>query len=101
MVAFTIAITALIKHIKIKINVSKFIIKPAIATFIMGGCSYLVYSFLTKMVAGRLATIIAIIVAAILYAFTIAALRIFSKEEILSLPMGEKIYKFLVKIKLY
>lgn len=71
------------------------------ATFIMGGCSYFVYNLLTKMVAGRLATIIAIIVAVILYVFTIAALRIFSKEEILNLPKGEKIYKFLVKIKLY
>lgn len=100
-VAFTIAITALIKHIRIKINISKFVIKPAMATFIMGGCSYFVYNLLTKMVAGRLATIIAIIVAVIIYVFTIAALRIFSKEEILNLPKGEKIYKFLVKIKLY
>ena len=100
-VAFSIAITALVKHLKIKINLSRFVIKPAIATFIMGVCSYFVYSILTGIIAEKMATIIAIVFAVIIYILAIAVLKIFSKKEILSLPMGSKICKILEKSKIY
>lgn len=100
-VAFTIAITSLIKHLKIKFNISKFVIKPAIATFIMGVCSYYIFTLLSGIIAQKLATIISILIAVIIYMLAIAALKIFSKEEILSLPMGNKIYKILEKSKIY
>ena len=48
-----------------------------------------------------MATLIAIIVAMIIYALAIVALRVFSKEEILQLPSGNKIYKLLEKMKIY
>ena len=44
---------------------------------------------------------IAIIVAIIMYAISVVLLKIFSKSDILMLPKGEKIYKFLVKLKIY
>ncbi len=101
MVAFTIAITSVIKHLKLKLSISKFVVKPAIATLIMSVCSYYLYTLLSGIIAGRLATIISIVFAVIIYLLAILALRIFSKQDIMSLPKGEKIYNFLEKTKIY
>ncbi len=49
----------------------------------------------------KLATIIAMVVAIMIYALAIIVLKIFSKEEILQLPGGEKLHKVLVKLKIY
>ena len=48
-----------------------------------------------------MATIIAIIVAVVIYALTVVILKIFTKEEIKMLPAGDKIVKILEKIKIY
>ncbi len=100
-VAFTIAINVLRKNIKLDLTFSKFVVKPIIATIIMAICSYFVYITLTGIIAGRLATIIAILFAIVIYALSIVALRIFTKEEIYMIPYGQKIYKVLQKIGAY
>ena len=100
-IAFTIASTALRKNIKLNLSISKILIKPVIAVAIMGICSYFTYSILTGIIAKKMATLIAIIVAMIIYALAIVALRVFSKVEILQLPSGNKIYKILEKMKIY
>jgi stage V sporulation protein B len=101
LVAFTIAITSLKRTIKPKLVFSKFVIKPIIATFIMGVCSYYIYILLSGIIVEKLATIVAIIAAVIIYILAIFALKVFSKEEILTLPMGNKICKVLEKLKIY
>ena len=101
LVAFTIAITSLKRTIKTKLGFSKFVIKPIIATFIMGVCSYYIYILLSGIIVEKLATIVAIIAAVIIYILAIFALKVFSKEEILTLPMGNKICKVLEKLKIY
>ena len=101
LVAFCIAITALRKNIKLNLTFTKFVIKPTIATAIMGVCSYFIYLTLKGIIIERLATIIAIIAAVIIYILAIFALKVFSKEEILTLPMGNKICKVLEKLKIY
>ncbi|HJJ15646.1 MAG TPA: polysaccharide biosynthesis C-terminal domain-containing protein [Clostridiaceae bacterium] len=101
LVAFTIAITSLKRTIKPKLGFSKFVIKPIIATFIMGVCSYYIYILLSGIIVEKLATIVAIIAAVIIYILAIFALKVFSKEEILTLPMGNKICKVLEKLKIY
>ena len=100
-IAFTIASTALRKNIKLNLPISKILIKPLIAVAIMGICSYFTYSVLIGIIAKKLATLIAIIVAVIIYVLAILALRVFSKEEILQLPSGNKIYGILEKMKIY
>lgn len=100
-IAFTIASTALRKNIKLNLPISKILIKPLIAVTIMGICSYFTYSVLIGIIAKKLATLIAIIVAVIIYVLAIVALRVFSKEEILQLPSGNKIYGILEKMKIY
>lgn len=101
LVAFTIAITSLRKHIKINLTFSKLILKPILATFIMGICSYFIYLLLTGIIAQRLATILAIAFAVIIYVVAIVALKVFSKEELLLMPAGDKISKLLERLKIY
>ena len=67
----------------------------------MGICSYFTYTHLLGILSGKLATIIAIAVAVIIYGLAIIVLKIFDKEEILKIPMGNKICKVLEKLKIY
>lgn len=96
-----IAIGALRKNIRLNLTFSKFVIKPILATTMMGICSYFIYLTLSGIIIQKLATIIAMVVAIVIYALAIIVLKIFSKEEILQLPGGEKLHKVLVKLKIY
>ena len=101
LVAFTIAITSLKRTIKLDLTLSKFVIKPVIAVTIMGICSYFSYLVFSGIIAEKLATIIAIVTAIVIYALAIVALKVFSKEEIQMMPAGGKICKVLEKLKIY
>ena len=100
-VAFMISIMALRKTIKIKLSMKKFVIKPILATMIMGICSYFIYSLLLGIIVEKLATIIAILSAIIIYVLAVVSLRVFSKQEIKMLPSGNKICMILEKLKIY
>ena len=100
-VAFSIAITALRKNIKLNLTFSKFVVKPILATVIMGICSYFAYLSLRGIIIERLATIIAIVIAIIIYVLAVVVLKIFTKDEFEMMPAGGKIVKILEKIKIY
>lgn len=100
-IADTIAFIVLKRSIKIKTGLIKFIIKPLIASAIMAIISYGLYINIITIVGNKLATMIALIVAVIIYALSVATLKILTKEEILMLPLGNKIYNILVKLKIY
>ena len=99
--AFCIVFTVLRKTVKLKMSFGKMIIKPLMASGMMALVSYGAYIVLRGIIAAKLATIIALIVAVIVYVLSILILRIFSKEDILMLPFGQKIYAILVKIGIY
>lgn len=101
MVAFTIAFNVLRKNIKLDLSFSKFIIKPIIATFIMSICSYAMFIILNSIMVEKLATILAMLFAVIIYIISILILHIFTKEEIYMIPGGVKIYPILKKLKIY
>ena len=101
LVAFTIAITSLRRNIKLDLTFSKFVIKPIIAVGIMGICSYFIYTSLLGIISAKLATIVAIIFAVIIYALAVIALKIFSKDELNMIPYGNKVCKILEKLKIY
>lgn len=101
LVAFLIAFTSLKRNIKFKLPFSKFVVKPIIASAIMGICSYFTYFILKGIIIERMATIIAIFVAVTIYILAVVVLKIFNKEEFLALPAGDKIIKILEKLKIY
>ncbi len=96
-----ISIMALKRTIKLKLGFRRFVIKPILATIIMAICSYFIYSLLLGIIAEKLATIIAIVSAIIIYALAVVALRVFTKQEIKMLPAGNKICMILEKLKIY
>ena len=101
MVAFIISIISLRRTIKLDLTFSKFVVKPVIATGIMAVCSYYIYSVISGIISANLATIIAIVLAIIIYGLAVIVLKVFSKEEIQMLPAGNKICKILEKLKIY
>lgn len=101
MVAFVIDIYIMRKYITLKINKKNYIIKPIIATFMMAIGSLFVYHILLGMISEKLCTIISIIIAVVLYVLLIFLLKIFSKDNILMIPYGQKIYKILETIGIY
>lgn len=100
-VAFFIGFNVLKANMKLDLSFSKFIVKPILATGMMGICSYAVYFILGGINGGKMATIIAIIVAVLIYSLAVIVLKIFTKEEILMIPYGQKLYKILQKFGIY
>lgn len=86
------------KMINIKYSIIKLIIKPLIASGIMGAVSYLIYTGLLNIIVPKLATIIALFSAVIVYALCVVYLNILSEEDYLAMPKGNKIYKIVSKL---
>lgn len=100
-IAASIEFYILRKNINFKLNLSKFIVKPALATTLMSMISYLAYHILLSNVSEKIAIIFAILIAIFTYIIALLVLKIFSKEEIFMIPYGKKIYYFLKKLRLY
>ena len=100
-VAFCIVFAVLRRTVNLKLKFSKMVIKPIIASAMMAVVSYGRYILLNGIIAQNMATIIALIVAVIVYVLSILVLRIFNEEDILMLPYGQKIYAVLVKVWIY
>ena len=101
MIAVNIEYNVLKNKIQLKLNFKKFILKPVLATVIMGIISFITYHYLVFIISPKLTTIISLIVATIVYLIVLILLRIFSKEEIFMIPYGKKIYYFLERLRLY
>lgn len=100
-VAFLIVFNVLKKYVKLDLPFKKFVLKPAIATAIMGICSYTLFLVLNGINLGNKATIISILFAVLVYIAAVVVLKIYNKEDIYMLPKGDKIYKVLEKSKIY
>ena len=100
-VAFFIGFHVLKNSINLNLGFFKFIFKPITATIMMGICSYASYLLLESINIGKMATIISILIAGLIYAISIFILKIFTKEEIFMIPYGQKVYKILEKIEIY
>lgn len=101
MVAFIIVFNVLKRNVKLDLPFRKFILKPALATGIMGVCSYTLFIILNGIIPGNKTTIISILFAVIIYLLSVVVLKIYNKEDVYMLPKGEKIYKILEKLKIY
>lgn len=91
-VSMTISLIVLKKNIKIKLKIQKFIIKPVIATCIMGILSYYVFKLLKGIIIQNLAIILAIIFAVVIYVIIILSIKVLDEDEIYMLPF-DKILK--------
>ena len=81
-VAFIINAVYLKKFLNIKINKKKFIIKPIVATIIMTVNAMFLFEILKVRIREKLATIISILFAILVYLICICIMKIFNKKEI-------------------
>lgn len=100
-IAFFIGFNVLRANMKLDLTFSKFIMKPLLATIMMGICSYAVYFLMGGIESGKIATIISILIAIVVYTIAVLVLKIFTKEEIFMIPYGQKLYKILEKFGIY
>ena len=101
-VSFTIVYNVLKRTVKLDFRISKMIIKPLIVTIIMSIISHGAYILSLNIgFTTRIATLVGIAVAVIVYFVLVVIFKILSKEDIYMLPNGEKIYKMLKKVKIY
>lgn len=101
LIAFVIAFTSLRKNLKINVKFKEHILKPIIATCIMGMSAFCVYNLLSGIISSSISTIISILIAIIVYIVCIFTMRILNEEDIKMIPFGNKLYPVLVKLKIY
>ena len=94
--AFFISSTVLFRALKEKMPVKDVVIKPLIASIIMGVTVFFSYKLLMMIHLGNaLSTIGSIGVGVVVYAILVMIFRVLNKEEIQQLPYGNKICKLL------
>lgn len=84
-------------HIKFKTH----ILKPLISALGMGIIVFCGYNILNSIFGNGISTILAIILGAISYSLLILFTKTLTKEDILMIPYGTKIYKLLIKFRIY
>ena len=92
-ISMTISFTILKKTVKIKFNTLKFIIKPIIASILMGILGLYIYNQLRSIIMQIIAIILSIIVAVAIYVIALFVFKIFDKEELYMLPFYSKLTK--------
>ena len=110
-IAFSYSFFVLKKHIQVKIDLKKHILKPLASALFMGVTAQGTYRLLMLLIrksgalSGNMASVlsvaVAITISALVYVLAVVFLKILNDDEIIMLPMGGKIYKFLVKRGIY
>ena len=100
LVAAGIEIYFIKKTMKIKFSMKEFVIKPLITVITMFIAVKLSYGLMVGMLGNTLSTIISIIIGATVYVLVLLGIGGIKKEEILTMPKGDKIYRLLKKLKL-
>ena len=100
-IIFVICMHYLNKEIKLKMNIKDNILKPTIASAIMGIVVYLAYKIMVNGLGNSIACILGIIIGVLIYAILIIGMKVLTKEDIYMIPYGTKLYKVLLKFKIY
>ena len=99
--AMTIELHCLHKNLKLNLNYNQTLFKPIIVTLLMGIAAFVSHKYITIFLNNEsMATFMAIIIAVIVYFFGVIIFKIFDREDYHMLPYGDKVYRFLEKIKL-
>ena len=87
---------AMKRHISARPAIFKNIIRPGLASAIMGAATFMVYRVLSNVISSwKLACLLSLEFAVVLYAVLVVFLRCLTYEDCMLLPKGEKIAKIL------
>jgi len=94
-VACSFAFVLLFNYLKVKPNIYDLFIKTIFATLTMAAGIIVVFKILSiTSMSSNIVTLITMFSAVVIYCISLVAFRVLKKEEILELPMGQKIYNF-------
>ena len=88
------------KHLQLKLSPKEFLIKPLITVITMFVVVKLTYGVTVGVLGNSLSTLISIAVGGVVYVLVLLGIGGIRKDEILTLPKGDKIYTLLRKFKL-
>lgn len=97
-VASTLNVWSLTKEDYLNVNIFKLGIKPMISGLVMGAFVLVAYNPLNSILGGKLATVITITIAAVIYGVFIIVTKTLSPEEYDMLPGGRKLRKLAEKL---
>lgn len=90
------ALYFLCKEAHVRPDMVSIFLKPLAAAVICAGSAYGSYYLLTKVLSSaKLCTLLALVVAVIIYVIALLVLKAFTKTDLLMLPKGEKSQKHL------
>lgn len=97
-VACTFAFILLFGYLKEKPNFYDLFIKTIFATLTMAAGIIVTYRILSILpISNNIVTILTMCCAVAIYCVSLVVFKVLNKEEILELPMGQKIYSFIAK----
>lgn len=100
LIAVLIELAYIKKSMNIKFSSKEFIIKPLITVLTMFISVKLGYGLLDGIIGGNLSTVVSIVIGAVVYGIVLIFIGGIRKDEILTMPKGDKIYKLLRKLNL-
>ena len=89
-----------LKYTDVSTGIIRAFIKPLISTIISLPFTVISFILTIKATSQNVATIISILITIVVYLFALFITKSFTKDDIMMLPKGEKIYNKLVKMKL-
>ena len=104
MAAYAIAavmdIVFVIKNVKFRLRISDHILKPLVATALMGGAAFVMYRW-AGAASNTLGVLSAIIVAMLVYVLALAFMHAVTKEEMSLMPGGGRIRRLVRKTRFW
>ena len=88
------------KHMKLKLSPKEFVIKPLMTVATMYVVVKLAYGLTSGILGNALSTLVSIAIGGVVYVLVLLGIGGVKKEELLTMPKGEKIYSILKKFKL-
>ena len=100
-IVFFICYNVLNRAVNMHIKFKTHILKPVLSAIGMGIIVYFGYSIISMFLGNTISTILSIILGAVSYCLLILFTKALTKEDIMMIPYGTKIYNVLVKLKIY
>lgn len=100
-IAFAIIFVTLRKSIAIRFDRRKTFVVPIASGLVMGVGIRILYRLMMPHIGNAISTILCILFGAVIYGLMILALKMFSREELMNIPMGDKIYRIARRIGFY
>lgn len=93
-VAAAMDVAFVIKNVRLRLSLADHVLKPAVATALMGGAAVLVYRTVGEW-SGTMGVLAAILAAVLLYGASLVFMRAITKEETALMPGGGKMRRFM------